>query len=65
MRTVLITGSAGLIGAESVIFFHKKGFRIVGIDNNRQSCFFGPNVTTEGMILKNKFTSNTEIISKI
>ena len=31
MSIVLVTGSAGLIGAESVRFFSGKGFTIVGI----------------------------------
>lgn len=30
---VLITGSSGLIGSESVKFFSEKGFEITGIDN--------------------------------
>ena len=34
MSVVLVTGSAGLIGAESVRFFAAQGFDIVGIDND-------------------------------
>ena len=41
MSTVLITGSAGLIGSESVSFYSKKKFDIVGIDNNFRKFFFG------------------------
>jgi CDP-paratose 2-epimerase len=33
MSVILVTGSAGLIGAESVRFFAAEGFDIVGIDN--------------------------------
>jgi NAD(P)-dependent dehydrogenase (short-subunit alcohol dehydrogenase family) len=31
MKTVIITGSAGLVGSESAYFFHKKGERLVGV----------------------------------
>jgi len=41
MDIALITGSAGLIGSEASIFFAKKGFKIVGIDNNLRKYFFG------------------------
>ena len=41
MSVVLITGSCGLIGSESVKFFSSKGFDIVGIDNNSRAKFFG------------------------
>ena len=33
MAVIVVTGSAGLIGSESVHFFAKLGFEIVGIDN--------------------------------
>ena len=32
MSVVLITGSSGLVGSESVNFFSKKGFDVIGID---------------------------------
>jgi len=41
MSIVLITGSCGLVGSESVEFFSKKGFDVVGIDNNSRLKFFG------------------------
>ena len=41
MSLVLITGSCGLIGSESSEFFSKKGFDILGIDNNSRRDFFG------------------------
>ncbi len=47
MSTVLITGSAGLIGSESVKFFAKLGFQIVGVDNNMRQTFFGADASTE------------------
>ena len=39
MSYVLITGSNGLVGSESAIFFIKKGFKIIGIDNNLRQSF--------------------------
>lgn len=47
MNTVLVTGSAGLIGAESVQFFAGQGFRVVGIDNDMRRYFFGAEASTE------------------
>ena len=41
MKVALITGSCGLVGSESAVFFSKKGFKIVGIDNNARKFFFG------------------------
>ena len=41
MSIALITGSCGLVGSESALFFSKKGFKIVGIDNNARKSFFG------------------------
>jgi len=50
MSVVLVTGSCGLIGSESVSFFAEKGFDIVGIDNNMRKNFFGE----DGSIIWNK-----------
>ena len=41
MSVALITGSCGLVGSESVKFFSKKGFDVIGIDNNSRKFFFG------------------------
>lgn len=46
-KKILITGSAGLIGSESVKFFARKGFEIHGIDNNMRQYFFGEEASTE------------------
>ena len=42
MKIALITGSCGLVGSESSLFFSKKGFQILGVDNNSRKSFFGP-----------------------
>ena len=34
MSVILITGSTGLVGSESVKFFCQRGFDVVGVDNN-------------------------------
>jgi CDP-paratose 2-epimerase len=46
---VVITGSAGLIGSEAARFFCKLGHRVVGIDNDMRSRFFGPDASTRPM----------------
>ncbi|UCD15232.1 MAG: NAD-dependent epimerase/dehydratase family protein [Candidatus Omnitrophota bacterium] len=40
-KIALITGSCGLIGAQSVEFFIERGFTAVGIDNDMRAYFFG------------------------
>lgn len=47
MSVIVVTGSAGLIGSESVKYFHLKGYDIVGIDNDMRSYFFGKNASTK------------------
>ena len=42
MKTILITGSSGLIGSEVSLFFSRQGCRIHGLDNNQRAVFFGP-----------------------
>ena len=44
MSLVIITGSSGLVGSESVDFFCKKGFDVIGIDNNLRKFFFGKEI---------------------
>lgn len=46
MKYVLITGSSGLIGSQSVDFFHKMGYGIIGIDNDMRAYFFGKEAST-------------------
>ena len=46
MNVALITGSAGLIGSETVDFFAPRFDLVVGIDNNRREYFFGPEAST-------------------
>ena len=62
MSIVLITGSCGLVGSESVNFFSKKGFDVIGIDNNLRKFFFGNEGSTNkiknNLLKKNKRFKN-------
>lgn len=49
MSTVLVTGSAGLIGSESVRHFHELGWDVFGIDNDMRRVFFGDEASTAWM----------------
>lgn len=55
-KKILITGSGGLIGSESVRFFSEKGFDIIGIDNNMREYFFGKEASTKWSIAEIKKT---------
>lgn len=46
MDICIVTGSAGLIGSESVEFFSDKFDLVVGIDNNMREYFFGEGAST-------------------
>src|SRR6266702_7138939 len=46
MRSVIVTGSAGLIGSETVKRFAQEGFRILGFDNDMRKQFFGAEAST-------------------
>ena len=67
MSVVIITGSSGLVGSESVNFFCNKGFDVIGLDNNLREFFFGKDGSTKlvkkSLVKKNKNfrTFNTDI----
>jgi CDP-paratose 2-epimerase len=46
MSVAIVTGSSGLIGSETVKFFHGQGMDVVGIDNNLREYFFGSDGST-------------------
>jgi len=52
MNVALVTGAAGLIGAEAVRFFGERGFTPVGIDNDMRRHFFGDDASTEWSRMK-------------
>jgi CDP-paratose 2-epimerase len=41
-KSILISGSSGLIGSEVCRHFHDLGWDVHGIDNNQRAVFFGP-----------------------
>ena len=41
-RTLLVTGSSGLVGSEVCIYFAERGWAIHGVDCNLRATFFGP-----------------------
>ena len=41
MKRILVTGSSGLIGAEVCEYFARKGYEVLGLDNNQRAVFFG------------------------
>jgi len=47
MSVALISGAAGLIGAEAVRRFSDEGYTVVGIDNDMRTCFFGKEASTD------------------
>ena len=47
MKIAIVTGSAGLIGSQACDFFSEKGYKIIGIDNDMRSYFFGEGSSTK------------------
>jgi len=41
VKSIIVTGSGGLIGSEVVSFFAKAGWKVFGLDNNMRADFFG------------------------
>ncbi len=48
-KSILVTGSSGLIGSEVCAFFSQLGFAVHGVDNNQRAVFFGPQGDTRWM----------------
>jgi CDP-paratose 2-epimerase len=46
MSVLLTTGSGGLIGSETALYFGALGFDVVGIDNDMRRAFFGEEAST-------------------
>ena len=47
MKTILVTGSGGLVGSETALRFGRQGYRVIGVDNNLREYFFGPEASTK------------------
>ena len=46
MSVAIVTGAAGLIGAETARFLSRNGLDVVGIDNDMRAAFFGSEAST-------------------
>ena len=46
MSVVIVTGSGGLVGAETVRQFSRAGHAVAGVDNDLRAYFFGPDAST-------------------
>jgi CDP-paratose 2-epimerase len=46
MPTVIVTGSGGLIGSESVRYFIEAGYDVIGFENDMRRRFFGNDAST-------------------
>ena len=46
MEVAIITGSAGLVGAEAARFYLRQGWHVAGIDNDMRAAFFGEEAST-------------------
>ena len=46
MPAALITGSDGLVGSAAVTFFARRGWHVIGVDNDQRQQFFGPAAST-------------------
>jgi CDP-paratose 2-epimerase len=46
MGVAIVTGSGGLVGSQTVEHFAEAGHRVIGIDNDMRSVFFGPGAST-------------------
>lgn len=49
-KTLLVTGSCGLIGSEVTRWFAGRGFAVTGVDDNHRAVFFGPEGDTSWML---------------
>ncbi len=47
MGIAIITGSGGLVGSESVRYFTKLGFDVIGLENDMRASFFGSEASTK------------------
>ncbi len=46
MAVVIVTGSGGLVGSQTVEHFVQEGYRVIGLENDMRAQFFGPGAST-------------------
>jgi CDP-paratose 2-epimerase len=49
-KSVLVTGSCGLIGSDVCQHFYEAGYSVIGVDNNQRAVFFGPEGDTSWVL---------------
>jgi CDP-paratose 2-epimerase len=47
LKTILITGSSGLVGRSCTKYFMQQGYNVYGIDNNARALYFGIEASTK------------------
>ncbi len=52
MAAVVVTGSGGLVGAETVRRFAREGHTVVGVDNDMRAYFFGAEASTRWSVAR-------------
>lgn len=46
-KKILVTGVAGLVGSETAKFFGRKGFEVIGVENDSRAYFYGNEASTK------------------
>jgi CDP-paratose 2-epimerase len=46
MAVAIVTGSGGLVGSQTVEHLVRAGYRVIGLENDMRSVFFGPGAST-------------------
>lgn len=69
MKRILITGVNGLVGSETALFFHGKGYKVLGVDNDQRGKMFGEGGSTTSTgdklkLLPNFHSYNIDIRNK-
>ena len=65
-KTLLVTGSSGLIGSEVCSYFARElGYAVHGVDNNQRAVFFGPQGDTKSIFEKAVRSSMSIILISI
>ncbi len=63
MSLIIVTGSSGLVGSETVKYYCQLGADVIGIDNDQRAAFFGDSASTAHMAhaLSQQFPNFTHV----
>jgi len=56
-RTILVTGSSGLIGSTTARHFHELGWAVHGLDVDARAAFLGPGAARTRLTSRSRFTT--------